>query len=128
MLAVAPHGLAVEVVLEAFFPGAAPSAARHRLRQVLTRLRTGTGRDLVIRDGEMLRLIDAWVDVREFRALVRRARAGRGTRALVLRHAALALADRGPLLVGDPYAGWAEDLRVQVETELTELSRTLAGG
>jgi tetratricopeptide (TPR) repeat protein len=121
MLAVAPHGLAVEVVLEAFFPDAAPSASRHRLRQVLTRLRAAAG-DIVIRDGEMLRLAPAWVDAREFRSLARRARASRGTRALIFGHAALALAGRGPLLVSDPDAVWAEEIRESVAADLETLN------
>ncbi len=126
MLAVAPHGLALEVVLEAFFPDAAPSASRHRLRQVLTRLRSAAG-EIVLRDGEMLTLAPAWVDVREFRALARRARASRGTRALILGQAALALADRGPLLVADPDADWAETVRQPVEADLEGLRASLAG-
>jgi tetratricopeptide (TPR) repeat protein len=120
MLAVAPHGLALEVVLESFFPDVAPSASRHRLRQVLTRLRTAAG-EIVLRDGEILKLAPAWIDVREFRALAQRARASRGTRALVLGQAALALADRGPLLVSDPYVAWAEDIRDRVGADLKRL-------
>jgi tetratricopeptide (TPR) repeat protein len=127
MLAVSPHGLALEVVLEAFFPDAAPSASRHRLRQVLTRLRAAAG-DIVIRDGEILRLAPAWVDVREFRSLAQRARAARGTRALVLANAALALADRGPLLVTDPYAAWAEETREAVEADVERLRDTAVSG
>ncbi len=120
MLAVAPHGLPVDVVLEAFFPETAPTTARSRLRQVLTRLRAAAG-DIVLRDGELLKLAPAWVDARECLALARRARTSRGTRALVARHAALALAARGPLLVSDPYASWADDARDEVAGELARL-------
>jgi DNA-binding SARP family transcriptional activator len=87
---------------------------------VLTRLRTAAG-EIVLRDGEILKLAPAWIDVREFRALAQRARASRGTRALVLGQAALALADRGPLLVSDPYVAWAEDIRDRVGADLKRL-------
>jgi hypothetical protein len=120
MLALHPHGLPVEVVLEEFFPDAPPKTSRHRLRQVLTRLRAAVG-DIVIRDGEMLKLAPAWVDVREFQVLARRARASRGTRGLILSIAAAALAGRGPLLVSDPYAAWTEDIRNAVQQDLEQL-------
>jgi DNA-binding SARP family transcriptional activator len=87
--------------------------ARQRLRQVLNRLRTGAG-DLVLRDGEMLRLIPAWVDVREFLSAATRVRAATGARAVQLAYAALAL-HTGPLLQSDPYAAWADDTRDQVD-------------
>ena len=112
MLALHEHGLPVEVVLEAFFPQAPPSAARQRLRQVLTRLRASAG-EVVLRDGETLRLVPAWVDVREFLAVCRRVRSARGTRAVRLAYAALALHD-GPLLPSDPYAEWAGKMRDEV--------------
>jgi DNA-binding SARP family transcriptional activator len=111
-LALHEHGLAVDVVLEEFFPDASPSVARQRLRQVLNRLRTGAG-DLVVRDGETLRLIPAWVDVREFLTAANRVRAAKGARAMQLAYAALAL-HTGPLLPSDPYAAWADDTRDQV--------------
>ena len=122
MLALHPHGLPVEVVLEEFFPDTPPKTSRHRLRQVLTRLRAAAG-EIVIRNGDMLKLAPAWVDVREFRALARRARASRGTRELILSVAALALADRGPLLVADPYAPWTEEIRAGVEEDLERLGQ-----
>lgn len=112
MLALHEYGLAVDVVLETFFPDATPAAARARLRQVLTRLRTAAG-DVVVRDGETLRLIPAWVDVREFLAAGKRVRGASGARAVRLAYAALAL-HSGPLLPSDPYAEWAEETRVQV--------------
>lgn len=65
MLAIHDHGLAVDVVLETFFPDAPASSARHRLRQILTRLRSAAG-EIVVRDEDHLRLIPAWVDLREF--------------------------------------------------------------
>jgi DNA-binding SARP family transcriptional activator len=112
LLALHEHGLPVDVVLEWFFPDTKPATARQRLRQVLTRLRTAAG-DIVIRDGETLRLVPAWVDVREFLAFGNRVRGATGTRAVQLAYAALAL-HRGPLLPSDPYAAWAEETRVQV--------------
>ncbi len=112
LLALHEHGLPLEVVLETFFPDVAPEVARQRLRQVLTRLRATAG-DIVVRDGETLRLIPAWVDVREFFAAGNRVRGARGSRAVRLAYAALAL-HSGPLLPSDPYAGWAEDSRERV--------------
>jgi tetratricopeptide (TPR) repeat protein len=113
MLAVHDHGLAVDVVLETFFPGAPASSARHRLRQVLTRLRSAAG-EIVVRDEEHLRLIPAWVDPREFQLAVDRARGLHGPRAVRVAHAALAH-HTGPLLPLDAAASWARPLRDQVD-------------
>jgi DNA-binding SARP family transcriptional activator/tetratricopeptide (TPR) repeat protein len=113
LLALHEHGLPVEVVLDEFFGETPPAAARQRLRQILTRLRAGAG-ELVIRDGEMLRLRPAWVDVREFNALADRVRTTRSSRAMQLAYGALALRT-GPLLTADRYATWAEEIRRQVE-------------
>ncbi len=121
MLALHPHGLPVEVVLEEFFPDTPPKTSRHRLRQVLTRLRASVG-EIVLRDEDMLKLAPAWVDVREFSALARRARASRGTRRLILSGAARALADRGPLLKSDPQLAWTEEIRASVEADLARLA------
>jgi DNA-binding SARP family transcriptional activator len=112
LLALQEHGLPVDVVLEGFFPEVSPAAARQRLRQVLTRLRSAAG-DVVMRDGGNLRLLAAWVDVREFLAAANRVRGARGDRAVRLAYAALALRS-GPLLPSDPYAAWAEETREQV--------------
>ncbi len=112
LLALHEHGLPVDFVLELFFPEASPAAARQRLRQVLTRMRTAAG-DVVIRDGETLRLIPAWVDVREFLEIGKTVRGARGGRAVQLAYAALAL-HTGPLLASDPYAVWAEEPRDRV--------------
>jgi DNA-binding SARP family transcriptional activator len=119
MLAVHEHALPVEAALEAFFPEAAPPTGRHRLRQVLTRLRSASG-ELVVRDGDNLRLVPAWVDLREFRRASERVRSARGSRATQLAYAALALRT-GPLLPGDPYAEWAQDARNQAEFRYLEL-------
>ena len=113
MLALHEQGLPLDVVLEAFFPDALPAAGRQRLRQVLTRLRAVAG-PVVVRDGDHLHLVSAWVDVREFLAATDRVRSARGPRAVQLAYAALALHD-GPLLPTDPYATWAEEIRDQVE-------------
>ena len=61
----------------------------------------------------ILRLVPAWVDVREFLAIGNRVRGAIGSRAVQLAYAALALRT-GPLLPSDPYAGWAEEARAQV--------------
>ncbi len=114
MLAVAPNGLPTDVVLEAFFPDAPLDSARQRLRQVLTRMRSSVGDELVIRAGEHLRLAPAWVDVREFIAAADRVRAASGPRAVQRAYAALALW-HDPLLPSDPYAAWAQEIRAQAE-------------
>ena len=112
LLALHEHGLPIDFVLEQFFPEATPTVGRQRLRQVLMRLRTAAG-DIVVRNGEILQLVPAWVDVREFLAIGNRVRGAIGTRAVQLAYAALALRT-GPLLPSDPYAGWAEEPRAQV--------------
>ena len=112
LLALHEHGLAVDIVLETFFPDATPAAARQRLRQVLTRLRKAAG-DVVVRDGDVLRLVPAWVDAREFLAAGNRVRGASGARAVQLAYAALAR-HTGPLLPSDPYAAWAEEARAEV--------------
>jgi tetratricopeptide (TPR) repeat protein len=119
LLALHEHGLPVEVVLEAFFPEVSPSVARARLRQVLTRLRSAAG-DLIVRDGETLRLLPAWVDVREFLAASRRVRGARTPRAVQLAYGALALHE-GTLLPSDPYAAWAQETRDAVRYRHVEL-------
>ncbi len=120
MLAVHPHGLPVDVVLAAFFPDASAATARHRLRQLLTSLRSAAG-ELVVRDGERLVLLPAWVDVREFLAAAERVRRSRGRRAVRLAYGALAVCT-GPLLATDPYASWSEEIRAQIaDSQLTLL-------
>jgi tetratricopeptide (TPR) repeat protein len=119
LLALHEHGLPVDVVLEEFFPEVSPSVARARLRQVLTRLRAAAG-DLIVRDGETLRLLPAWVDVREFLAASRRVRGARTPRAVQLAYAALAL-HQGSLLPSDPYANWTEETREEVRSRHLEL-------
>ncbi|HEX3804694.1 MAG TPA: BTAD domain-containing putative transcriptional regulator [Solirubrobacteraceae bacterium] len=113
MLALHPHGLPVDVVLESFFPEAPLDAARQRLRQVLTRLRAAAG-ELVVRDGEHLHLAPAWVDTRRFLATADRVRSMRRPRSVQEAYAALALW-RGPLLPTDLYASWAEEARRELE-------------
>jgi DNA-binding SARP family transcriptional activator len=113
MLALHEHGMPVDAVLETFFPEAPPTAARQRLRQILTRLRAAAG-EVVVRDGDALRLAPAWVDVRAFLAAAGRVRATRDTRSVRHAYAALVL-HGGPLLPGDRYATWAEEVRGQVE-------------
>jgi tetratricopeptide (TPR) repeat protein/DNA-binding SARP family transcriptional activator len=113
MLALNPTGLPSDVVLETFFPDVPLDAARQRLRQVLTRLRASAG-EIVTRSGEHLRLAPAWVDLHEFTAAADRVRAARGPHAVVLAYSALALWE-DQLLPTDPYAVWAEELRVHSE-------------
>lgn len=124
MLALHEHGLPVDVVLEAFFPDTAPAVGRQRLRQFLTRLRASAG-PIVVRDEDHLRLIPAWVDVREYFVATDRVRSARGPRAVRLAYAALAL-HSAPLLPTDRYAAWAEGTRDQVEYRLLAILDLLA--
>jgi DNA-binding SARP family transcriptional activator len=73
-----------------------------------------------VRDGDNLRLVPAWVDLREFRRASERVRAARGSRATQLAYGALALRT-GPLLPGDRYAEWAQEARDQAEFRYVEL-------
>ncbi|HTU30374.1 MAG TPA: BTAD domain-containing putative transcriptional regulator [Solirubrobacteraceae bacterium] len=113
MLALHNQGLPVEVVLERFFPEVPPTASRQRLRQVLTRLRAAAG-EIVVRSDDTLRLVPAWVDVREFHIAADRGRPTRGSSSVQYAYAALAL-HSGPLLPADPYAEWAQEARDQAE-------------
>jgi DNA-binding SARP family transcriptional activator/tetratricopeptide (TPR) repeat protein len=123
MLAIHEHGMQVEEVCEAFFPEVAPQAAKQRLRQILTRLRAA-GADVVVRDGDVLRLLPAWVDLREFLAGANRVRAARGPREVQKAYAALALWN-GPLLPADLYAPWADEVRRQAEYKHLQLLETI---
>ena len=124
LLALHPRGLPVEVVLESFFPEAPPDTARVRLRQILTRLRTAAG-EIVVRDGDSLRLMPAWIDTGEFLAVADRVRSARGPRAVQLAYAALALRT-GPLLPDDQYTEWAQDARDLIDARHLELLDLIA--
>jgi DNA-binding SARP family transcriptional activator len=123
-LALHPRGLPVDVVLEQFYPDTERTTALPRLRQVLTRVRASLGA-LVLRDGERLVLAPAWIDLREFQRLTAAARGARGNRRIQLAWAALALSQRGPLLVTDPYAPWAEPVREATAADAVELEATV---
>jgi tetratricopeptide (TPR) repeat protein len=109
LLAAEPAGRSVEQVAAIFFPDVPVSTARHRLRQVLARLRAAA-EGLVVRDGDRLVLAPAWVDTRAFLAITARVRAARGPRAVQLAYAGLALWT-GPPLPEDRYADWAATVR-----------------
>jgi DNA-binding SARP family transcriptional activator len=124
LLALHPRGLPVDVVLEWFFPDTPPANARLRLRQILSRLRTAAG-EIVIRDGDSLRLVPAWIDADEFLSVADRVRSARGPRAVQLAYAALALRT-GPLLPDDRYAEWAQDARDLIDARHLELLDLIA--
>jgi DNA-binding SARP family transcriptional activator len=114
MLAIHERGLPVDGILATLFPDATSDTARHRLRQVLRRLRAAVG-DVVVRDGKRLRLVPAWVDVREFLAASERVRGEQGPRRVLFAYTALAL-HGGVLLPDDIYAEWADDIREEVRS------------
>jgi hypothetical protein len=126
LLATRPTGLEVATVIETLFVDATGSSGRQRLRQLLARVRAGAG-DIVVREGDLLTLAPAWVDLRSFSVLTGRARASRGSLAIQYAHAALALSARGPLLPAYPYAEWADEARRSVDSALVALER-LTGG
>jgi DNA-binding SARP family transcriptional activator/tetratricopeptide (TPR) repeat protein len=112
MLALHPFGLPVEAVLDRFFPDVPAQAARHRLRQVLTKIRAAAG-DVVLRQDDRLSLVPAWVDITAFLSAADRVRGARGARAVQLAYAALALWTAPPL-PADVYADWAHPLHDQL--------------
>lgn len=112
MLALHEQGLPVEFVLETLFRDAPPDAARQRLRQVLSRARAAVG-EIIVRDEDRLRLVPAWVDVREFLAASGQVRPAQNQRAVLLAYVALAL-HGGSLLPDDIYAEWAQATRDDV--------------
>jgi DNA-binding SARP family transcriptional activator len=124
LLVLHSRGLPVEVVLEWFFPEIPPAAARMRLRQILSRLRTAAG-EIVVRDGDSLRLVPAWIDASEFLAVTDRVRSARGPRAIQLAYAGLALRT-GPLLPDDRYAEWARETRDLIDARYLELLDLIA--
>jgi tetratricopeptide (TPR) repeat protein len=124
MLALHPFGLPVEAVLDRFFPGVAEPAARHRLRQVLTKIRSSAG-DIVVRQDDRLSLVAAWVDVRAFLSAADRVRGARGARAVQLAYAALALWTAPPLPV-DVYAEWAHPFHDQLRHRYLNLLDLIA--
>jgi DNA-binding SARP family transcriptional activator len=112
ILALHDQGLPVEVVLDTLFRDVPEDAARQRLRQVLSRARAAVG-EIIVRDENRLRLVPAWVDVREFLAAGSRVGRGQDQRAVLLAYAALAL-HGGSLLPDDIYAEWAQETREAV--------------
>jgi DNA-binding SARP family transcriptional activator len=114
MLAIHEHGLPLDVVLETLFRDVPADTARTRLRQILRRLRTAIG-DVVVRDGESLCLIPAWIDVREFLSAAHRMPAEQGPRRVLFAYCALAL-HGGALLPNDIYAEWADGIREEVRS------------
>jgi DNA-binding SARP family transcriptional activator len=90
----------------------------------MLRLRTAAA-DLVIRDGDQLRLAEAWVDLREFLATADRVNAAPGARGIQLAYAALAI-HSGPLLPFDEYADWAHETRQHVEYRYVALLDLIA--
>lgn len=109
LLATVGAPLHTEEVAVQLWPDADTAAARSRVRNALYRLRQLAG-DVVVRDGELLRLgPDVVVDAARFEALARAALDGDQSdcAAALARHVAALDAYAGDLLPGDPYAAWA---------------------
>lgn len=133
--------VAREVLLEAFWPGSPPAAARNSLNVAVTLLRRALrpaygDRPVVVFRDESYRLdpaIEVWVDREEFDRLVRRGaecrRAGDHAGAVRALGAARALY-RGPLFEDEPYEDWIVTMRRALAADhlamLTDLGESLA--
>lgn len=133
--------VAREVLLETFWPGSPPAAARNSLNVAVTLLRRalrpayGDAPVVIFRD-EAYRLnpdLDVWVDREEFDRLARRGsqcrRSGDHAGAVRLLGAARALYG-GPLFADEPYEEWIVAMRRALEADhlalLTDLGESLA--
>ena len=130
-----------EVLLEAFWPGSSPAAARNSLNVAVTLLRRALrpafGDQPVVVFGDEAYRIDPAIEVRidrdRFERLVREAgasrRAGDHAEAVRLLRAATGL-HRGPLFAEEPYEDWIVAMRRSVEaarlSALTDLGESLA--
>lgn len=133
--------VAREVLLEAFWPGSSPAAARNSLNVAVTLLRRALraaygDRPVVIFRDEAYRLdpdLEVWVDREEFDRLVRRGAqcrsAGDHAGAVRVLGAARALYG-GPLFADEPYEEWIAAMRRALEADhlamLTALGESLA--
>jgi DNA-binding SARP family transcriptional activator len=139
---VAHHGAVPrDALLETFWPGSSPAAARNSLNVAVTLLRRALrpafgDRPVVVFGDEAYRIhpsIEVRVDRDRFERLVRRAaaarRAGDHAEAARLLRTAVAL-HRGPLFAEEPYEEWIVALRRGVEaarlSALTDLGDSLA--
>lgn len=133
--------VAREVLLETFWPGSPPAAARNSLNVAVTLLRRALRpaygeRPVVIFRDESYRLdpgLEVWVDREEFDRLVRRGaecrRAGDHAEAARVLGAARALY-KGPLFEDEPYEDWIVTMRRALAADhlamLTDLAESLA--
>jgi hypothetical protein len=128
-VAVAGGRLHSEALIELLWPGAAPSAGRSRLRNLLNRVRVAGG-ELLQRDCDVVRLvpgheIDATHFDREARAAADAAAAGDEARATALARSAVTRY-RGDLLPDDRYAEWTEPARGRLRARYLDLLDLLA--
>jgi DNA-binding SARP family transcriptional activator len=127
--------VARDVLMDLFWPGAAPAAARNCLHVALHALRKALGEAGLAGGAVSFRhgaygldpTLRAWVDTEAFGAAMQRAEGAerRGDRVAAAAHyrAAQALY-RGPLLVEDRYEGWLVPHRERLRTTyLTALQR-----
>lgn len=130
--------VAKEVLMDLFWPGAEPAAARNCLHVALHGLRkalagaAGGGEVVVFRQGayRLNPALRTWVDTEAFAGEMRRAEAAErcGDRAAAARHyrAAQALY-RGPLLLEDRYESWLVPYRQRLrDNHLAALERLAA--
>ena len=111
-----------DVVIDQLWPDGELAGAGQRLRNVLHRLRT---LGIVRREGELLVLTSARIDLIEFGVLAARALAAGSTVGASVARQALAL-HRGPLLPDDLYTDWAISAQEQVRRTHLDLLDLLA--
>lgn len=112
-----------EQAIEALWPEAGRAAGRNRLRIVMSRLRSKAG-DAVVRESEVLKLHDAVrLDLNDFLAEGRRARALAPTDLVVAAAVARGAMARyqGDVLPDDLYEDWAEKPRQNAKQMMLDL-------
>ncbi|HUB75536.1 MAG TPA: BTAD domain-containing putative transcriptional regulator, partial [Solirubrobacteraceae bacterium] len=129
VVAAAGGRLHAEELIEILWPHGDPAAARNRLRNLLSRLRTAAG-ELLVRDGEMIVLAgDAETDARRFEeqavAALLASEARDQRRAVALGRSALA-SYGGELLPDDRYERWAVEPRERLRARFIDVLDLLA--
>jgi DNA-binding SARP family transcriptional activator len=121
--------MTVDSVVDALWPDESPENSRKLLRNVLSRLRSAGGNDLLVRDGDVLRFgDDVVIDLVRFDHAATRALALRGVDDdAASAHARIAVGEyRGELLPMDQYEDWAAESREAARGRYIALLRLLA--
>lgn len=113
----------VDRMIEWFWPDEHPDTGRRRLRNLLHRLRTMSG-EVVIRDGDLLRIPDASIDLVTVETAIDRLDDWASDAAEAMRDVWSLVT--GPLLGDDPYEEWAVEARDQVSLRLAGAADRMA--